>query len=410
METRADEHAEEGGGREGGRSRTPPERLLPTADPRAVPPWKKKELTKEAQAAREAGGAGGRGEAAAGAGGHRLPAPHGGSPAGSAAPTLGSSRGMWGPRAQGADGAARMGGRRDAGRGALWGPGGAQATEGGAEGGAPLMAGARVMACYGGGAAWYAGVVAAVRADGSLDIAYDDGDQEPGVPPHLVRPEGGDEDWEDLAAVVEERPAANTAPSPAAEVVEEAEGCAGTSSKSCTGYKCVERRMHLPSKVPCILHARAPLLARCRCSRTNSHAGTRHRSGGGGVLCQACCRSSPRQQRRARSRSAGSRGRGQGGRGQGRRQAGRPPSLTAGCARCTRRAPRTSKPHVVQGANGEYAQSVAQAWVRHGASQRPPATAAGGARCGQAPRSKGMSRPAHLQRSADPPPGRTRRC
>jgi hypothetical protein len=68
-----------------------------------------------------------------------------------------------------------------------------------AEGGAPLMAGARVMARHGGWAAWYAGAVSAVRANGSLDIAYDDGDQEEAVPPHLVRPEGGDEDWEDLS-------------------------------------------------------------------------------------------------------------------------------------------------------------------------------------------------------------------
>ena len=44
------------------------------------------------------------------------------------------------------------------------------------------------MARHGGKAPWYAGAVAAVRADGSLDIAYDDGDHEEGVPPHLVRP------------------------------------------------------------------------------------------------------------------------------------------------------------------------------------------------------------------------------
>ena len=66
---------------------------------------------------------------------------------------------------------------------------GAQAAQRGRR----LRAGARVMARYGGGAAWYAGAVAAVRADGSLDIAYDDGDQEEAVPPHLVRPEGGDD-------------------------------------------------------------------------------------------------------------------------------------------------------------------------------------------------------------------------
>ena len=53
---------------------------------------------------------------------------------------------------------------------------------------APLAAGARVMARHGGKAPWYAGAVAAVRADGRLDIAYDDGDHEEGVPPHLVRP------------------------------------------------------------------------------------------------------------------------------------------------------------------------------------------------------------------------------
>ena len=59
---------------------------------------------------------------------------------------------------------------------------------GAAPAGAPLAAGARVMARHGGKAPWYAGAVAAVRADGSLDIAYDDGDHEEGVPPHLVRP------------------------------------------------------------------------------------------------------------------------------------------------------------------------------------------------------------------------------
>ena len=53
---------------------------------------------------------------------------------------------------------------------------------------APLAAGARVMARHGGKAPWYAGKVAAVRADGSFDIAYDDGDKEQAVPPHLVRP------------------------------------------------------------------------------------------------------------------------------------------------------------------------------------------------------------------------------
>ena len=78
---------------------------------------------------------------------------------------------------------------------------GAQAAQRGRR----LRAGARVMARYGGGAAWYAGAVAAVRADGSLDIAYDDGDQEEAVPPHLVRPEGGDDaDSEDHVEEQEE--------------------------------------------------------------------------------------------------------------------------------------------------------------------------------------------------------------
>ena len=62
------------------------------------------------------------------------------------------------------------------------------AKAGAAPAAAPLAAGARVMARHGGKAPWYAGAVAAVRADGSLDIAYDDGDHEEGVPPHLVRP------------------------------------------------------------------------------------------------------------------------------------------------------------------------------------------------------------------------------
>ena len=51
--------ASEAGGRVSGRSRTPPKRLLPTSDPRTVPPWYKREQlqakeAKEAQDAQEA--------------------------------------------------------------------------------------------------------------------------------------------------------------------------------------------------------------------------------------------------------------------------------------------------------------------------------------------------------------------
>ena len=53
---------------------------------------------------------------------------------------------------------------------------------------APLAPGVRVMARRAGKAAWYAGVVTMVHANGSLAIAYDDGRREMTVPPHFVRP------------------------------------------------------------------------------------------------------------------------------------------------------------------------------------------------------------------------------
>ena len=50
--------------------------------------------------------------------------------------------------------------------------------------------GSRVMARYGGKAAWYAGTVDAIGADGSFSVRYDDGDFESGVAPELVREAG----------------------------------------------------------------------------------------------------------------------------------------------------------------------------------------------------------------------------
>jgi len=151
----------------------------------------------------------------------------------------------------------------------------AQAGAQAAQRGKRLRAGARVMARYGGGAAWYAGAVAAVRADGSLDIAYDDGDQEEAVPPHLAMPEDGveeeeeeeEEQEEEESATEEEEeeqeeqeeeeqkgeepagpvPTGPTAPSAAAGVVEEAEGLRlHLSSKGSTGYRGVT---YMPAQV-----------------------------------------------------------------------------------------------------------------------------------------------------------------
>ena len=59
-----------------------------------------------------------------------------------------------------------------------------------------------------------------------------------------------------------------------------------------------------------------------------------------------------------------------------------------------------------KGPNGEFAQTVAQAWVRHEASQRPPATAAGGSmlRAGSLKQGHEQAGPSTQQRSTDPPP------
>lgn len=51
-----------------------------------------------------------------------------------------------------------------------------------------LPEGTQVQANYGGKGAWYAGRITAANADGSYDIAYDDGDEERGVSPANVRP------------------------------------------------------------------------------------------------------------------------------------------------------------------------------------------------------------------------------
>ena len=48
--------------------------------------------------------------------------------------------------------------------------------------------GARVEGRFGGGDDYYGGVVVLAHADGSVDVAYDDGDKEERVSPSLVRP------------------------------------------------------------------------------------------------------------------------------------------------------------------------------------------------------------------------------
>ena len=254
---------------------------------------------------------------------------------------------------------------------------------GAAPAGAPLAAGARVMARHGGKAPWYAGAVAAVRADGSLDIAYDDGDQEPGVPPHLVRAEGGDEDWEDLAAVVEERPAARMAPSPAAEVVEQAEGLRlHLSSKSCTGYKGVTFS-HSASKP-----------YRAYVAQGNCTLGTF------ATAVEAAVRYARHvlEVKEAEAKEAEAKG--------GVKQ--RAAALPDGWVRKVHAKSTKLKQGYTtyKGPNGEFAQTVAQAWVRHEASQRPPATAAGGSmlRAGSQKQGHEQAGPSTQQRSTDPPP------
>ena len=51
-----------------------------------------------------------------------------------------------------------------------------------------FRAGVRVACRYGGGSAEFSGAVGVAHADGSCDVAYDDGDAESGVAPALVRP------------------------------------------------------------------------------------------------------------------------------------------------------------------------------------------------------------------------------
>ena len=62
---------------------------------------------------------------------------------------------------------------------------------GGGKGGlARMTVGTRVEALYGGtGSEWFAGVVLRCNVDGSYDVRYDDGDEEEGIGPGLVRPQ-----------------------------------------------------------------------------------------------------------------------------------------------------------------------------------------------------------------------------
>lgn len=52
----------------------------------------------------------------------------------------------------------------------------------------PIPPGSRVAARYRGEDEWFLGTLAAVTADGRYDVAYDDGDEDRALSPHLVRP------------------------------------------------------------------------------------------------------------------------------------------------------------------------------------------------------------------------------
>lgn len=66
--------------------------------------------------------------------------------------------------------------------------------------GVPLFeVGAKIEARYGGGDAYFPGMVSEINSDGSLFIAYDDGDEELSVPANFVRPCEDSNDEEDGA-------------------------------------------------------------------------------------------------------------------------------------------------------------------------------------------------------------------
>jgi hypothetical protein len=58
---------------------------------------------------------------------------------------------------------------------------------GGSASGGKLYEGDKVEANYRGKGKWYPGKVSRVRLNGTYDIAYDDGEREPGLAPSLVR-------------------------------------------------------------------------------------------------------------------------------------------------------------------------------------------------------------------------------
>ena len=68
---------------------------------------------------------------------------------------------------------------------------------GGGQAAAAFSAGQDIEARWAGGKHWYPGKVSKVKADGTLDVVYDDGDKEEGVAVSMVRPhkkEGKEQD------------------------------------------------------------------------------------------------------------------------------------------------------------------------------------------------------------------------
>ena len=51
----------------------------------------------------------------------------------------------------------------------------------------PFAVGARIEARFGGGELWFTGIIASASCDGTVDVAYEDGDREEGVSCNLVR-------------------------------------------------------------------------------------------------------------------------------------------------------------------------------------------------------------------------------
>ena len=173
------------------------------------------------------------------------------------------------------------------------------------------------------------------------------------------------------------------APSPAAEVVEQAEGLRlHLSSKSCTGYKGVTFS-HSASKP-----------YRAYVAQGNCTLGTF------ATAVEAAVRYARHvlEVKEAEAKEAEAKG--------GVKQ--RAAALPDGWVRKVHAKSTKLKQGYTtyKGPNGEFAQTVAQAWVRHEASQRPLATAAGGSmlRAGSPKQGHEQAGPSTQQRSTDPPP------